>query len=72
MISVTRFNGTRFYLNAELIQTVEGTPDTVISLTNGVKIIVKEPPETVVDRILSYQTTIRNPKLSPHGSHSGE
>ncbi len=35
MIRVTRFNGTKIYLNAELIQSVEGTPDTVITLTNN-------------------------------------
>ena len=40
MILVTRLNGTTFYINAELIQSVEPTPDTVIALTNNVKVIV--------------------------------
>jgi flagellar protein FlbD len=61
MICVTRFNGTRLYLNAELIQSVEGTPDTVITLTNGVKVIVKDPLEEVVQRIVDYQQFVRQP-----------
>jgi len=60
MIPVTRFNGTHFYINAELIQAVEGTPDTVITLTNNVKIVVKETPEQVVDSIIEYRRKIWN------------
>lgn len=61
MIRVTRLNGTKLYVNAELIQTVEGTPDTVISLINNVKIVVKESPETIVTEIIEYQREIHNP-----------
>lgn len=64
MICVTRFNGTRLYLNAELIQSVEGTPDTVITLTNNVKMIVKESPQEVVDQIIVYQRRVRHPELN--------
>lgn len=64
MIAVTRFNGSQLYLNAELIQSIESTPDTVITLTNNVKIIVKEPAKTVIERIMTYQRSIRNPQLS--------
>ena len=60
MINVTRFNGTKFYLNAELIQSIEGTPDTVITLTNETKILVKEPPAKVVSEIIEYRRKIRN------------
>lgn len=63
MIRVTRLNGTKLYVNAELIQTVEGTPDTVISLINNVKIVVKESPETIVAEILAYQREVHNPKI---------
>lgn len=61
MIRVTRLNGTKLYVNAELIQTVEGTPDTVISLINNVKIVVKESPETIIAEIIEYQREIHNP-----------
>lgn len=63
MILVTRFNGTKIYLNAEIIQSVEGTPDTVITLTNNTKVVVKENDRTVVEKILLYQRSVRNPQL---------
>lgn len=66
MIQLTRFNGSKLYLNAELIQTVEGTPDTVITLTNNVKIVVKESPKTVIEKIITYQRLVRNPQLELH------
>ena len=42
MIEVTRINGVKFSINPELIEVVETTPDTVITLTTGKKLIVKE------------------------------
>ena len=42
MIEVTRLNGTTVLINSDLIETVEETPDTVISLTTGKKFIVKD------------------------------
>lgn len=58
MIQVTRINGSKFFVNAELIEFVEGTPDTHVSLANGIKIIVKETPEAVVEAILAYRRAI--------------
>jgi len=55
LILVTRFNGSQFYINAELIQTIEATPDTVISLVNNSKILVKESPQVLIDRIIEYR-----------------
>lgn len=42
MIEVTKLNGTKFLLNSNLIGTVEETPDTVLTLTDGKKFIIKE------------------------------
>ncbi len=42
MIKVTRLNGKNFMLNAEIIETLEETPDTVITLVDGKKYVVKE------------------------------
>jgi flagellar protein FlbD len=42
MIEVTKLNGSKLLVNTSLIQTVEETPDTVLTLTDGKKIIVKE------------------------------
>ncbi len=58
VILVTRFNGTQFYINAELIQVVEATPDTIISLTTGAKVVVKDDAEDVIKRIIEYKQLI--------------
>ncbi|HBR03162.1 MAG TPA: flagellar protein FlbD [Ruminiclostridium sp.] len=55
MITVTRFNKTRFVINADWIETVESTPDTVITLTNGKKFIVSEPVEDIVRQVIEYK-----------------
>jgi flagellar protein FlbD len=63
MIEVTRYNNTTFVLNAELIQTIEETPDTVITLVTGNKYIVKESCEEIKRRVLAYKRKIFNPQL---------
>lgn len=63
MILVTRFNGTEFFINADMILSIEGTPDTVITLTNNSKLVVKETASQVVERVISYQQKVRNPKI---------
>ncbi|MDR7415642.1 MAG: flagellar FlbD family protein [Armatimonadota bacterium] len=55
MIKVTRLNGTETVINAELIESVEGTPDTVISLTTGHRYVVQESVDEVVARVLAYR-----------------
>ena len=52
---------TEFYiiLNAELIQTIESTPDTVITLVNEKKFIVEEPADEVVRRVMKYRRALR-------------
>lgn len=62
MICVTRFNGSKIYINADLIQTIEVTPDAVITLTNNVKIIVKEPPDIIVEQVIRYHQEVHNPE----------
>ncbi|MEI8131682.1 MAG: flagellar FlbD family protein [Leptolinea sp.] len=55
MIELTRLNGSKYFLNADLIMTVEGTPDTVIVLINSTVFIVKNRPEEVIEKIIHYQ-----------------
>ncbi len=62
MIYVTRLNGKKFYINAELVQLVESTPDTVITLINGAKYIVKDSAEEIVQRILEYHQMVSGSK----------
>jgi flagellar protein FlbD len=55
VILLTRLNGTAIYINADLIKSVEPTPDAVITLTNGEKFVARETAEVVVERIVEYQ-----------------
>lgn len=54
MISVTRLDGRQIIVNAYLIELVEPTPDTVLSLTTGRKILVQETVEEVVGRAKAF------------------
>ncbi|MFH1199373.1 MAG: flagellar FlbD family protein [Candidatus Omnitrophota bacterium] len=58
MIKVTRSDGKTIVLNAELIQYVEATPDTIITLTTDQKIIVKEKAEEIVKKVIEYKREI--------------
>ncbi|MBE5941097.1 MAG: flagellar protein FlbD [Lachnospiraceae bacterium] len=58
MIELTKLNDVKFIVNAEIIEFVEETPDTVISLTTGKKILVKESGQEVIDAVISYKRSI--------------
>ncbi|WRS26688.1 flagellar FlbD family protein [Oscillospiraceae bacterium MB08-C2-2] len=58
MIKLTKLNKKEFYLNCELIETVEATPDTVITLRNGKLYIVAESPDEIVESVLKYKKGI--------------
>lgn len=58
MIRVTRLNHVPIVLNSDLIEHLEMTPDTVITLTNGQKIVVLESPEEVLERIIQFRRSI--------------
>ncbi len=59
MISVTRLNNQPLVLNAELIKTVESTPDTLITLINGDRMMVKESMEEIVRKAVEYGRQMR-------------
>ena len=58
MIEVTRFNDSTFLVNADLIETIEETPDTVITLANGRKYIVTEKAEEIKSKVIEYKKKI--------------
>ncbi|MBQ5734092.1 MAG: flagellar FlbD family protein [Lachnospiraceae bacterium] len=58
MVELTRFNDTRFLINTELIEMVEETPDTVVTLTTGKKLIVKESKEDIKNKVIAYKKEI--------------
>lgn len=55
MVEVTRLNGKKFIINAELIETMEETPDTVITIRDGKKFIVCESVSDLVKKIVDYK-----------------
>jgi len=55
MILVTRLAGSEVVINTDLIVTVEKTPDTVITLTTGDRIMVRESVEEVVERAVGFR-----------------
>ncbi len=55
MIKVTRINDSELVINADLIEFVEAIPDTIISLTTGKKIMVKERPDEIINRVAQFK-----------------
>ncbi len=55
MIKLTKLNKTQFVLNCELIETIEATPDSVITLTNGKKYVVLEDIDEIIDKIVAFK-----------------
>jgi len=58
MIAVTRIDGSPILLNEDLIESIEQTPDTVLSLINGHKMMVRDAPEVLVRRVLEFRRLI--------------
>ena len=59
MITVTRLNGKRCVINAELIRSVEENPDTTITLINGDHLIVQERMARIVQLAVEYGRSLR-------------
>jgi len=55
VIYVTRLDGRQLVINADLIESIEATPDTIVSMTTGSKLMVQEPVAEVVDRVIDYK-----------------
>src|SRR5271157_96839 len=58
MIEVTRLNGNPMVLNSDLIKTAEASPDTMLTLINGEKLMVREDCAEVVERVLAYRARL--------------
>jgi flagellar protein FlbD len=58
MIELTRLNGNPMVLNSDLIKTAEASPDTMLTLINGEKLIVREDTAEVVERVLAYRSRL--------------
>ena len=67
MIYVTRLNHTPVVLNCDLIEHIETTPDTVISLTNGEKMMVLESADEIIDRVIRFRRSLLLPENLENG-----
>jgi flagellar protein FlbD len=71
MVFLTRLDGSEFVVNIEHVLTIERTPDTVVTLTTGARLMVKEKVEDVVAKAISYRHWVAT---GPHvvAARSGE
>ncbi len=58
MIEVTRLDGKRYWVNPHQIESMEENPDLTLTLLSGKRVVVKEKPETVIQRIVEYRKKI--------------
>ena len=58
MIWVTRLDDTELAVNSDLILTVESTPDTLLALTNGERLLVKQSVPEIIERILAFRRQV--------------
>jgi flagellar protein FlbD len=65
MIHLTRLNKEEFIVNADLIEFIESTPDTVLTLFTGKKLMVREGIQTVVERVIEYRQLVGSSAIRP-------
>ena len=67
MIQITRINRQKLVLNSDLIEQIESTPDTVLHLTNGQKLVVLESAEEVVRKVVEFRRQLLHgdPPVAP-------
>jgi flagellar protein FlbD len=71
VIQLTRLNGQPIMVNADLIESVEPTPDTVITLVSGNKLIVRDTMDEIQQRIIEFKRKIYAPPPPPAASAPG-
>jgi len=59
MIAVTKLNNQPLVVNAELIKFIESTPDTLLTLTTGERILVKDTADDVIRKVVHYGRMLR-------------
>ncbi len=70
MIKVTRLNESGLVINSDLIEFVESTPDTMVSLTSGKKIMVRETIDEIISRVAEFKRLSSARDLTPGGDDS--
>ena len=59
MVKLTKINGREFVLNSDLIKFIEETPDTIITLRDQDRVIVRESADEIVRRVIDFRRTER-------------
>lgn len=72
MIRVTRINQQPLVLNSDLIEHIEATPDTVITMTNGQKLVVAESADALVQKIIDFRRSIQCLSTEPESAPGPE
>ena len=70
MITVTRLNDSKLVLNSDLIEFVEAIPDTIISLTTGKKIMVKESTSIIIELVAEFRNKISSIRVKSSGTEN--
>ncbi len=58
MIEVTKLDGSKYWVNPHMIESMESTPDLTLSMLSGKKLVLKDSPSEVIDRIIQYRKKI--------------
>ncbi len=58
MIPVTKLDGSTYWINPHMIESMEQNPDLTVTFLSGKKIVVRDKPQEVIDRIVSYRAKI--------------
>ena len=58
MIEVERLNGTKYFINPHMIESMERLPDLTITMLSGKKVIVRNSPEDIINKIVDYRKRI--------------
>ena len=58
MIDVLRLDGKKYWVNPHMIESMECTPDLTLTMLSGNKIIVRNPPEEIIEKIMEYRNKI--------------
>jgi flagellar protein FlbD len=58
MIEVMRLNGKKYWINPHMIESMEQNPDLTLSMLSGRKIIVKNTPDDIIEKIIAYRQKI--------------
>lgn len=72
MINLTKLNGSPIVINADLVEFVEETPDCLLTMTTGRKMMVREKMDVVLDRLLEYRMSLRGAYPVPTGGEQFE